>query len=248
MKHGPDVSRRGAAGLALGLVSGLLLPSRARAAALQITPILIEMLGGARTSTIQVENKGGGATTMQVRVFSWSQPPDDDALTPTTDLAASPPIFAVPEGGAQIVRLVLRAAPGATEQAFRLTLDEIPGPAQGTAVVVALRVSLPVFVVPATARPAALEWRLGPGPDGKPLITAANTGGRYARITELKLRLPDGRALPTKLLGQMPYVLPNAERHWAVDDPRQAIRAGVPLKVTGTTNAGPLQETLLLKG
>jgi fimbrial chaperone protein len=90
---------------------------------------------------------------MQVRVFSWTQSPDDDVLTQTEELVASPPIFSVPDGGAQIVRLVLRVAPAATEQAFRVMLDEIPAAAQGTAVVVALRVSLPVFVIPSTARP-----------------------------------------------------------------------------------------------
>src|SRR5665811_2363992 len=180
MQRSFNMTRRGAANLVLGIATGLLLPSRARAAALQITPVLIELLGGARTSTIQVENKGGGATTMQVRVFSWAQSPDDDVLTQTEELVASPPIFSVPDGGAQIVRLVLRVAPAATEQAFRVMLDEIPAAAQGTAVVVALRVSLPVFVIPSTARPPVLQWRLESGPDGNPRIVAANKGGRYA--------------------------------------------------------------------
>lgn len=248
MKIGPDLTRRGAAGFVLGIASGLLLPARARAASLQITPILIELVGGARTSTIQVENKGGGATNMQVRVFAWTQPPDDDMLTQTEGLAASPPIFSVAEGGAQIVRLVLRAAPGATEQAYRVMLDEIPGPAQGTAVVVALRVSLPVFAVPPGARPPLLKWSMESGPDGKPRIAVTNNGGRYARITDLKVTLPDGKTLPAKQLGQTPYVLPNSERRWTVDDPRQTIRSGASVTVTGTTSAGPLQEKLSLKG
>jgi fimbrial chaperone protein len=246
MKTGPELSRRGAARVALGITSSLLLTSRAKAASLQITPILVEMFGGARTSTIQIDNKGGGASTMQVRAFSWSQGPEDDVLTPTEDLAVSPPIFSIPEGGSQIVRLVLRAAPTATEQAFRVMLDEIPAPAQGTAVVVALRVSLPVFVVPPTAGPPVLKWRLEVGAGGRPRVTASNSGGRYVRVVELKVSLPDGRTLPTKLIGQTPYVLPNHERQWTIDDPRQAIRPGVMVSITGTTNAGPLQEKLSL--
>ena len=97
-------------------------------------------------------------------------------------------------------------------------------------------------------RPPVLQWRLESGPDGNPRIVAANKGGRYARINELKLSLPDGRTLPTKQLGQTPYVLPNSERRWTIDDPRQAIRSSALVTVTGVTNAGPLQEKLSLKG
>jgi fimbrial chaperone protein len=245
MNPGPEMTRRGAARVVLGIASGLVLTSRAKAASLQITPILIEMFGGARTSTIQVENKGGGASTMQVRAFAWTQGPDDDVLKPTEELAVSPPIFSIPDGGSQVVRLVLRTAPGAAEQAFRVMLDEIPGPAQGTAVVVALRVSLPVFVVPPTAGPPVLKWRLESGAGG-PRLIASNSGGRYVRVVDLKVTLPDGRALPTKLIGQTPYVLPNNERRWTIEDPRQAIRPGMSVSLTGTTNAGPLQEKLSL--
>jgi fimbrial chaperone protein len=248
MNDRPLVSRRGVASLLVGAASGLLLPARARAAALQITPILIELAGGARTSTVQVENRGGGATTMQVRVFAWTQPPDTDKLTETTALVASPPIFSIPEGATQIVRVVLLAPPGASEQAYRLLLDEIPGPAQGTAVVVALRVSLPVFAIPASAPPAVLKWNLETGPDGKPRLSIANVGGRYARIADLKLTLPNGVALPMKQIGQTPYVLPHAERHWTIDDSRHAIRPGISVMVTGTSNAGPLREKLSLNG
>jgi len=246
MNPGPEISRRGAARIALGIASGLLMTPRARAASLQITPILIEMFGGARTSTIQVENKGGGASTIQARAFSWTQVPDDDVLTPTEALAVSPPIFTVPDGGSQVVRLVLRAAPTAAEQAFRVMLDEIPAPAQGTAVVVALRVSLPVFVIPPTAGPPVLKWRLEPESGGRTRIVASNSGGRYVRVTELKLGLSDGRTLTTKLVGQTPYVLPSSERHWSVDDSRQSIRPGVTVNLIGTTSAGPLQEKLSL--
>jgi hypothetical protein len=46
MQRSFNMTRRGAASLVLGIATGLLLPSRARAAALQITPVLIELLGG----------------------------------------------------------------------------------------------------------------------------------------------------------------------------------------------------------
>jgi fimbrial chaperone protein len=242
-----DVSRRVAVRLLLGAASGLLLSSRARAAALQVTPVIVELVGGARASIVQVDNRGGGATTMQVRTFSWTQSSDDDVLVPTDQLAASPPIFVIPEGGSQIVRLVLRAAPEATEQHFRVMLDEIPGPVQGMAVTVALRVSLPIVVVPASAPPPMLRWGLESGRDGKPRIAATNAGGRYARIAELRLGLSGGEALPVRQIGQTPYVLPNSTRYWLVSDPRQTLRPGASVTLSGKTNFGAFEEKVVLK-
>ena len=70
---------------------------------------------------------------------------------------ATPPIFTVPPKGTQVIRVGLRRAADAQQGlSYRMFLQEVPPPPrQGLqGLQVALRLSLPVFVMPARdARP-----------------------------------------------------------------------------------------------
>ena len=78
---------------------------------------------------LTVRNDGTEPVSMQLEVLNWSQEAGKDVLTPSRELLANPPIFTVPAGGSQLVRVGLRRAPDATARAnLSHCLQELPPP------------------------------------------------------------------------------------------------------------------------
>jgi fimbrial chaperone protein len=204
--------------------AGMILPggrafagaASSRGSGLDISPILLA-LGPVGESTIcTVDNPGDTAVMGQIRIKSWRQVGGQDVLEDTTAVAASPPIMTVDPGERQIVRLVnLAAAPGPTEQAFRLLLNELPNAdtATGFAVRVLIGFSLPVFIPGAGSAPPALQAAFVATPAGI-VLRLANHGDIHARLSDLKCRDRTGRPLlqVPELAG---YVLCRSTRDFA---------------------------------
>ncbi len=76
----------------------------------------------------------------------------------------------------------------------------------------------------------------------------ANTGRRYARVGDVVLHLPDGRSLSLRVATDNPYVLPGAERHWLLPRgaPQPPLQPGQALKLTASSQAGPMEQTIFL--
>jgi fimbrial chaperone protein len=223
-------------------VAGLLRPLPSQAASLGVDPIMVEFMPGRMTATFQVTNRGGSATAAQIRLFAWSQDGDQDVLAATTDVLASTPSFELKADEEQVVRLVLRRPAEALERTYRLILDEIPPVARERAVVVALRLSLPVIV--AGSRPAApaLVWRAERGPGNRILLLARNTGPRHVRVNLLEALMPRG-AMTALSISSNPYVLPGAERRWRLPAGAVASAEGLRLRIQAST--GPSTETTI---
>jgi fimbrial chaperone protein len=188
-----------------------------------------------------VKNRGGAPAAVQTRPYSWSQAGDEDNLTPTQDVIISPPIFTVPAGASQTVRLLLR---GATEtggeRSYRLLLDEVPPANTGNKQIeMALRVSLPVIVASAASTPPVLHWRAEHGSGGETQLMAVNSGHAYDKVSAIDVTLPDGTHPKLVLRGKNSYILAGAQRHWAVQG-----RGAGPLHLSVTTRAGKSEETL----
>jgi Pili and flagellar-assembly chaperone, PapD N-terminal domain len=113
--------------LAALMLLGGPLAREVKAASLEIDPILVSLTDGETATTIEVTNHGGAPSAIQARIYRWTQAGDDDALTPTHDIIVSPPVFTVPDGGSQTLRLLLRGgiATGG-ERTYRVLLDEVP--------------------------------------------------------------------------------------------------------------------------
>lgn len=206
---------------------GLFRPLPAAAGSLGLNPISLEIGPGRRMATIEVTNRGGAATTVQIRLFAWSQNGDEDILAPTSDLAVSPPIFDVKADEDQVLRLLLRRPAERMERAYRLILDEIPPPGRARQIVVALRISMPIIVAGTAPASPALQWQAGRGTNGRIILTARNAGQRHTRINLLEAMLPRGGApLVARAVGSTPMILPGAERHWTLDVPGGAPRGG----------------------
>ena len=233
------ITRRRALRIAGGLVLLPAVPRGAHAAQLEFLPISITTGLGQSANTIQVVNRRGGASTLQVRAFAWLQPANGaDDLIHSDAIAVSPPMFSLPEGETQIIRVVLHTPPGPTELAFRVLVDELPPP-NATNVQLALRVSLPVFAAPASGV-ADLRWRAARAAGGLGVI-AHNIGALHTRVGKITLAVPARAPVEGKLENRLPYVLAGAERHWSAALP---VTPGTQMRLTAEIDGKTVAQTL----
>lgn len=202
---------------ALSAVAGF-----ASAATLQISPVSIELGPGEPGAAIILRNPGATPMFGQLRVYAWDQQEGEDVLTPTRELAASPPLLEVAPGSEQLVRIVRTGPKGvAKEAAYRILIDEIrneqAAPRNGVRIL--MRYSVPVFVddgLAASAKPL-LIWSLDQK-NGRWRLTAENRGARRARISQAWLRDAQGRRHPVAE-GLLGYALAGRRHAWQLDIP-----------------------------
>jgi fimbrial chaperone protein len=216
-----------------------------RAASLEVNPVLITLAAGQTATVIEVTNHSATPTAIQARAYHWTQTGDDDTLAPTRDIIVSPPIFTVPGGSSQTMRLLLRNVSTATggERSYRLLLDEVPAAnTLNRQVSFTMRLSLPVFVGGAASAQPRLQWRAEHAANGQTVLTVANTGSAYDRLGAVAVTLANGTHPKVVLRSTTPYVLPGAERHWIVQDQRSG--PGGPLHLSVTSLTGKSEQTL----
>ena len=221
------------------------LPGPARAQGLQISPIMVEFLPGQMTTTLLVNNKSPLAASLQLRPFQWTQVGGVDTLTPTAELAVSPPITGIGGGEAQTFRIVLRHEATTREASYRLLLDQLPPPGSAGTVRVVLRLSIPVFADPDRRLERSLTWRIVLDQHGASLV-AVNGGGGHVRILNPVLTLAGGgRAVVTT--GQGPYILPDSTRSWPIRA-TSPLRSGSTLHLVATSDGGPIDAMVQVSG
>jgi len=227
------------------LVAALYSGTAAQGANLQISPVSISFQPGQNAAGIQLQNNGDTPLYGQVRVYAWDQRDGVDALTPTTQLVASPPIIEIAGKSAQTIRLVRRGAagtasgtpvtPGGAEQTYRILIDELPrGDTQQGNVAIRLQYSVPAFVLPVDAQAAPqLEWSTFQRA-GAWHLRARNTGALHAQIGATSVTVGSRDVVLSK--GLLGYALPGRTREWALPaDVAGALPA--PLAIDTTVNA-----------
>lgn len=226
---------------ALACAGALALAAPAWTASFSISPVRVELSPQEATAAITVTNTGEEAVSIQLRALSWRQEANEDKLEPTRDLVATPPVFTVPPGESQIVRVGLRRPPQADRQVpFRAIFEEIPGPAPpqgGPALRITLRISIPVFYAPKEGLKAALTWRLERQAGGQPILAVKNSGGASALIGDLAFLRP-GTVAALAEQKNFAYVLPGAERRFPVGLP-SGLAPGERLQVRTTIDGQP---------
>src|SRR5881396_2704422 len=146
---------------ACGLAFFMAATGMAQAGAFAVDPVRATLSAARPVVSFVVRNDGVEPTVVQLEVVGWSQQDGKDVYSPTREILATPPIFKVPTGGVQIVRLGLRREPDPQrEMTYRLFLEEVPPPLKEgfKGLRVTLRVGLPIFVVPAASTAPALRW------------------------------------------------------------------------------------------
>ena len=223
------------------LAAALLSGTAAHGANLQISPVSISFQPGQNAAGIQLQNNGDTPLYGQVRVYAWDQRDGIDALTPTTQLVASPPIIEIAGKSAQTIRLVRRAGapatPGGGEQTYRILIDELPrGDPQQANVAIRLQYSVPAFVLPSDTQAAPqLEWSTFQRA-GAWHLRARNTGALHAQIGATSVTVGSRDVVLSK--GLLGYALPGRTREWALPaDVAAALPA--PLAIDTNVNAKP---------
>jgi fimbrial chaperone protein len=210
-----------------------------QAASLQVAPVLVEIPAPGAASTLKLRNEGAKPLDAQIRIFRWTQADGADVLTPTDDVAASPPLASLRPSTDYTVRIVRTSkTPVDKEESYRLLVDELPSAGAGSAVSVniAVRYSIPVFfTVPGT--PPKLSFDLQRG--GKPTIVVSNAGDRRVRLA--KLKFTDGKgAVASFGDGLAGYVLGHSSRNFDLPAAAKGFGAGGVASMSVLTEAGPI--------
>jgi fimbrial chaperone protein len=191
--------------------------------AFAVAPIRVELRGGERTAVLTVHNESDTETLIQVRPVLWSQQDGAEQYLDSRDLLVTPPIFTLAPRGEQIIRVALRrAADPARELSYRLFIQEVPRTAgqKLNQLMVALRLSLPIFVLPPVQAGASLRWDAVWQPDGKLELHATNSGAAHIQVTDFDLQF--GSGAPAHGASGSQYVLPGSRGTWTIAVPAVA--------------------------
>lgn len=221
-----------------------LLACAAHAGSFSANPVRLVVAHGATSTSLALANRGDEPVLVQTELMAWSQRNGNDVMTPSDDLVVSPPIFKVAPGAVQTVRVgLLRRADASRELTYRLFLQEVPQPAppgqQG--VNIALRLGLPVFVMPPGRAEPQLVWRATRAQEGGLTLMLTNSGNAHVQAINCDLREADGSLIAEQQLGG--YVLPGQTRSWQIKL-SQAWR-GEKLTLSARTDAGDITAVIL---
>jgi fimbrial chaperone protein len=125
----------------------------------------------------------------------------------------SPPIFTIPAGGTQLIRVGLRTA-SADPRAYRLIVEEVPQALPGGGIQVALRLNLPLFAMMNAGTPAELSWGATRAADGRWTVEASNRGPNYVRVEPAAAEAATGIDFDNST--NLGVVLPGSRRRWIV--------------------------------
>ena len=235
---------------ASGLFFFVVWASVANAASFGVSPVRVTLSDSQQMGALTVRNDGTEPASLQMEMLNWSQAEGQDVLTPTRELLANPPIFTVPAGGSQLVRVGLRRAPdGQRELTYRIVLQELPPPPSpdfmGTRML--MRISLPVFVLPEVDAKPVLLWQAARTTQGALKISLTNNGNAHIQILNFKLPLP-GSAQPWVTKQSSEYVLPGQSRDWNLRANAEypAPPPGVALQLFAQTDAGDIEAEIMI--
>lgn len=200
------------------LLAVAVFPAVGAAASFRVAPVRVTLSADQPTTAITITANGTTRQTMQLETVVWTQRDGEDIYRPTEDLLVTPPIFELQPGEKRIIRIGLHhAAPASEETAYRLYIREIPPPRQRGAkgVRVALRIGIPVFVLPKDTVQPVLQWRAQRQPQGGLRLELVNRGKAHVQLAELRLREADGESSQLIASGAF-YLLAGQARQWFI--------------------------------
>jgi fimbrial chaperone protein len=209
-----------------------------------VTPVRVELSTRQLRSTLQVQNLGDDPITIQAHIAAWNAKGPEEILSNNDDILLNPPIFTVPVGHTQYLRLGLRHLPhGVTEGTYRLILEQVPRPPKPdfTGINTLLRISVPIFVKPRMPAPQ-LAWTLERTSDQDMRLAVENRGNAHVQIRRFAVTL--GGSDPASFAQDTAtYVLPNARKEWLIHS--GILAAAGKLLLLGQTDNGDLHEDLV---
>ena len=195
------------------LAAPLAAPRPALAGTLQINPILLEVNASRRTALVTLRNEESTPVTVRTYALEWSQQGGQDVYGETNAVIVSPPIFTIPAGGTQLIRVGLRN-PSAPARAYRLIVEEVPDARPSDGIRVALRLNLPLYAGVSPGEASAVRWSAWREHDGSWTLEAVNPGSGYVRLNPEMARGATGVAVAQNI--NLGTVLPGATRRWSL--------------------------------
>jgi fimbrial chaperone protein len=213
-------------------------PSPARAAEVQVSPVVVSLTPAARSAIIVVRNQGTATARFELQARAWEQGPGGEMiLGPTTGIAVFPPVLTVAPGEERNVRVGATSPFGPVETTFRLLMDEMPAPESPDSpsqVRVVTRLSLPVFLSPTKSVEKVAVAELAASA-GKLSFRLVNDGTVHVLPTTVKVAGQDaaGKAVFEKDLPAW-YVLAGGRRDYELTVPPEACASVRAFEVTAT--------------
>jgi len=225
-----------------GLILGATLSVPASAGSLKVNPINIDLPAGSQSVSLKMTNGGAAETSVRVATLGWTQVDGRDVYTATDNVIVSPPIFTIPAGKTQLVRIGLRsrAGPGA----YRVIFEEIP-PQNRVAgqIQVTLKLNLPLYLLPPGGGKEDVAWKAWRDGSGDLIIEGRNRGSLHEQVTQLSAQLPAGLQLLSKDMG---VVLPGSARQWKIGK-RSDLAVGASLLLKVRSPAGETQSQMVVE-
>jgi fimbrial chaperone protein len=231
-------------GLALSILGVLAVSGPVTASTFSISPTRLELSAARSTAILTVRNEGDDPVVVQVRPVAWSQVAERDQLADTREILVTPPIFTLQPKGEQVLRVALLRKPDVSRELdYRVVLDEVlpEKPVDATALRLALRITLPVFV---TSQPPAtpdLTWHHTWLPDDSLHIEAHNQGTAHIQVKDFDV-LSDGHVDHPLHASDAHYLLPGSTMHWQLPAPAATTRSAR-LAIRGHSDAGDFTVT-----
>jgi fimbrial chaperone protein len=220
------------------------------AASIGVSPVRATLSANQKIEAISVSNNGTEPMSVQLQVMTWSRQDGNDVFTATRELLVNPPIFTILPGGSQLIRAGLRRPPDARhEQTYRIFMQELPPPPDpdfmGTKML--MRVSIPVFVLPALGVQSDLRWQAARTSDGALKISLSNLGNTHIQVANFSLSLP-GTAQPWITQQSSTYVLHGQSHDWIlpVSAENPALLPGATLQIFAQTDAGDMEAEVVI--
>ena len=150
---GRVAARRGGRGRLLECLVGLLVlatAEAARAGSFTVSPLRVRLHAGEQTAVLTIRNEGDQTAVVQARAFAWRQRGDGaDDYEPSNELVIFPKIVSIGKKEEKTVRIGFPGDFPDREHALRVYFEELPVSEAGvTAVRMALKIGIPVFVEP----------------------------------------------------------------------------------------------------
>ncbi|MEQ1526874.1 MAG: fimbria/pilus periplasmic chaperone [Gallionella sp.] len=199
---------------AAGFCWFLLVTASASAGGFSVAPVRV-FLKDVPQVVMTVGNASESEIYIQTELMAWTQHDEKDVYTTSREVLVSPPMFKIPAGGEQTVRVRLMGETAVSqERTFRLFLQEVPQvKADQAEVSTTLKVGVPIFIQPTKADSANYEWQAIRSAEGITL-KVKNTTNSHIQITGLKLSDSGGKLIKEENV--FAYVLADRSFHWDI--------------------------------
>jgi fimbrial chaperone protein len=225
----------------------LLLPVAARSGDWRVSPIRLDLGRDAKSGTVTVANDADERLQVQMKAFEWTQDAEGkDRYEETGEILFFPRLMILEPKEEKILRAGIRVPAAAKEKAFRLFIEELPGPrkTEGVNVAVAIRFGVPIFVKPlkeeARGEVGAMTMSAG-----ALLVPVNNTGNVHFVVQSVLVRGRNGAGeeVFSRELGGW-YLLAGVSRGYATTVPLEACGTMAVIEAEVKTDKLPLRGRL----